>query len=264
MWCGTEIDHTTKSFEDIHNRTDIYTHKNTTFETIVIAKIEKETHDTVSVYFIAENKKFYDYLPWQYLTLKMKVKGIKYYRYFSLSSSPHIDNFLRITVKVKWAVSKHFFHNAQVGDSILALLPEWEFTITPTTYQKKDYIMIAGGSGITAIWSMVKSILHSESSSTVKLFYACKSKEDIILQKEIKEVARMYPTLDIRYLISWERRLSRDDLVWEENTEYYICWPESLKKAALWYCIDIRVSSDNVHTENYADGYMPWFGVFSR
>lgn len=70
--------------------------------------------------------------------------------------------------------------------------PYGEFVVDPEVTSKKHYIMFAAGSGITPIFSMIKTILNKESGSHISLVYAHHSYERIIFRDEIKALAEAF------------------------------------------------------------------------
>jgi ferredoxin-NADP reductase/sterol desaturase/sphingolipid hydroxylase (fatty acid hydroxylase superfamily) len=262
--CGTELNTTNSTFDEIHLRKDENIIDNTQYRTLTIDKLVKENNHTVSVYFKPTDKDFYKYKAGQYLTLKVKVDGKTYQRCFSLSSSPNIDDFLRITVKLKGEVSHYFYHSAKVGDTIESLLPVGDFIFRPNANTTKNYVMIAGGSGITPLYSMIHQILHFEPNSKVALLYANTNEENIIFKEELDKLAKQYTQFKYIDFISGKNRLSQDDLVAEPNTVYYICGPDSLKEGITAHLKDLKINKSNINVEHFADGYTPWFGLFSN
>jgi ring-1,2-phenylacetyl-CoA epoxidase subunit PaaE len=123
--------------------------------------------------------------------------------------------------------------------------------------------MVAGGSGITPLYSMVNQILHFEPNSNVTLLYANKNGEGVIFKAELNKLADQYPKFKYVNFISGRTRISKDDLVAEPNTVYYICGPDSLKKSLTAYLKDLKIKKSNINLEHFADGYTPWFGIFS-
>ncbi len=146
--CDTELNATSSTFTAIHQRENEKIIDNTQYRTLIIEQLVKENYNIASVYFKPTDKEFYDYKAGQYLSLKVKIEGKTYHRCFSLSSSPNIDDFLRITVKLKGEVSHYFYHTAQVGDTVSSLLPAGDFNFTANANLKKDYIMVAAEVGL--------------------------------------------------------------------------------------------------------------------
>jgi ferredoxin-NADP reductase/sterol desaturase/sphingolipid hydroxylase (fatty acid hydroxylase superfamily) len=262
--CDTELNTTETTFNEIHERKEVSIIDNTKYRTLIIDKLVKETADTISVYFKSDDKEFYNYKAGQYLTLKVKIYGKTHHRCFSLSSSPNIDNFLRITVKLKGNVSHYFFNLAKCGDALEALLPVGDFILTPNQTSKNNYIMVAGGSGITPLLSMIKQILYFEPQSKVKLLYANRDKGNIIFKQELDLLVHQQQQFEYIDFISGNERISKSDLESMNNSLYYICGPDSLKNGIMEQLKDLRISKTNINIEHFADGYNAWFGLFNK
>ena len=84
--CGTELNSTERTFQEIHERENATILDNTKYRTLIIDKLVKETPDTVSIYFKTDDKEFFTYHAGQYLNLKIKVGSKTHTRCFSLSS----------------------------------------------------------------------------------------------------------------------------------------------------------------------------------
>jgi ring-1,2-phenylacetyl-CoA epoxidase subunit PaaE len=259
--CDTELTTTNSTFGEIHGRKNEVIIDNTQYRTLTIDSVVKENSNTVSVIFRPTDKEFYKYKAGQYLTLKVKVDGKTYNRCFSLSSSPNIDDFLRITVKLKGEVSQYFYNNAKAGDVVESLLPVGDFTFTPNTTAEKQYVMVAGGSGITPLYSMIRQILHFEPQSKVKLLFANAHEESITFNNELRQLAQQYPQFHYIDFISGKKRMSKDDLNIDPNALYYICGPDSLKEGIALALKDLQIHKSQIHVEHFADGYTPWFGL---
>lgn len=259
--CGTELNATESTFEEIHQRKNASIIDNTKYRTLIIDNLVKENRDTVSVYFKPLDETFYNYKAGQYLTLKVKVDGKTYHRCFSLSSSPNIDDFLRITVKLKGEVSHYFFNTAKSGDTVDSLLPVGDFTFTPNATVEKHYVMVAGGSGITPLYSMIIQMLQFEPDSKVTLLYANRNEENIIFKKELNQLADQYPQFEYKNFISGNNRISKNDLNHGPDACYYICGPDSLKEGVTQHLKDLIISKSNINVEHFVDGYTPWFGL---
>jgi ring-1,2-phenylacetyl-CoA epoxidase subunit PaaE len=259
--CGTELNTTRATFDEIHDRENETIIDNTMYRVLKIDNLVKENDETVSVYFKPTTKPFYNYKAGQYLTLKVKVDGKIHDRCFSISSSPNLDDFLRITVKLKGEVSHYFYNDAKIGDNIEALLPVGDFAITPNPKITNQYVMIAGGSGITPLYSMIRQILHFEPLSKVCLLYANSNEESIIFSEELDLLAEQYSQLTYKKFISGKSRICKEDLASFLDASFYICGPDKLKAGMNNYLKELKVSKENINIEHFADGYVPWFGL---
>lgn len=263
---GTEFKETTTMFNDIHKRKNEEVIDNTQYKPLTISKIEAETADCVSVYFKPTDKQFYQYKAGQYLTMRVKVNGRTHDRCFSLSSSPQLDDFLRITVKRKAEVSTYFIESAKPGDTITSLYPVGDFVIDPPTgvaaeAGKKKYVMIAGGSGITAQFSLIRQLLHTDPNATITLLYANKSADAIIFKQPLDELAKVHPNFTYQDFISDQNRISINDLKSHTNAIFFICGPDALKDGMMTDLLGLNVDKIRIYVEHYVDGYIPWFGL---
>jgi ring-1,2-phenylacetyl-CoA epoxidase subunit PaaE len=258
--CGTEISDTQEVFEEINDRKKTIVVDNTKYQTLTISKLIKETSDTVSVYFEPDNKDFYNYQAGQYMNIRVKLNGKTHDRTFSLSSSP-LDKFLRITVKLNGEVSHHLYNQAKVGDTIKALLPVGDFVVKPVD----EYLLVAGGSGITPLYSMINTILVNQPKSKITLLYSNRSEESTIFKTELAELSSKNPNLVIKNFISGKNRIGESDIVEvikiSPNVQTYICGPESLKTAVKSYLHNAKTPEIKVHTEDFVDGFVPLFGL---
>lgn len=254
--CKTEIADTQDIFVDIHNRKQVTIIDNTKYQTVQISKLVKETKDAVSIYFKPNNPNFYKYLPGQYINLRIKINNQVHERCFSLSSSP-LDDYLRITVKLNGLVSHYFNYRAKVGYTFEVLKPDGDFGLKTDIKNVKNYLMIAGGSGITPIYSMIKTILQIEPNSKISLLYANKTESEIIFASEIENLTQKYINFKVENFLSDKNRLGIGDI--EKYTQYknfecYYCGPESLKIALKNYFIQLNLDNE-IKTEDFADGY---------
>jgi ferredoxin-NADP reductase len=186
----------------------------------------------------------------------VKVKGRTHNRCFSLSSTPG-DDFLRITVKLKGEVSHWFYNEAKIGDTIESLYPVGDFKV----HKSENYVMVAGGSGITPLYSMIKDILHKEPQSNIKLLYANKNENSIIFRNEIDALTKQFSNFECHHFISGQKRIAIEDLDVNAGANYYVCGPDSLKESIFDNFHIAGISKNNIHTEHFVDGYVPYFGL---
>lgn len=155
-----------------------------------VNKVIRETSDAVSIHF--NNSGFFSkvkYKPGQFLTLCLKINGQLEKRAYSLSSSPVIDKDLVVTVKrvEKGMVSNYINDNIQTGTKLKVEAPRGEFTLEPAS-SKRNLIFFAAGSGITPVYSIIKTALAQETETQMTLFYANRNVDSIIFKKELLEL----------------------------------------------------------------------------
>ena len=127
----------------------------------------------------------------------------------------------------------------------------------------KNYVMVAGGSGITPIYSMIHQLLHVEPTRKITLLYANSNEESIIFKEELLSMAKQFPQFSYSTFVSSKNRIGKDDLVATPDTQYYICGPDTLKEGIAKHLNALHIDPMNIHVEHFADGYTPWFGLMS-
>jgi len=165
----------------------------TEFHRLVVREITRETPDACSIVLEPPPGAAgeFEYSPGQFLTLQLPTPGGAVGRCYSLCSSPHVDEPMRIAVKrvADGAASNWLNESVQVGDEIECLVPGGMFT--PKSLDD-DLLLFAGGSGITPVLSILKSALAAGSGRVV-LVYANQHQDAVIFAAQLRELAERYP-----------------------------------------------------------------------
>jgi len=173
---------------------------------LLVKDVIKETNDAVSINF--KNGNFFKklkYKPGQFLTIHVPINNKIHKRAYSFSSNPYTDKDLKITIKrvEEGLVSNYIHDNLKIGDKLKVDKPTGSFFIVPEVKTTKQYILFAGGSGITPIFSILKSILTKEKNSKILLIYANQTIDAIIFHDEISALENQYPNnLFVEHIIS--------------------------------------------------------------
>jgi ring-1,2-phenylacetyl-CoA epoxidase subunit PaaE len=217
-----------------------------------VREVVKETPDTVTIYF-EQPDPYLDYKPGQYLTVILDLGGKEVRRSYSLCTSPYTDPHPGITVKkVKGGlVSNYLNEQIRPGKTIEIMKPLGHFTTDFHSKNKNHFVMIAGGSGITPIMGIAKSVLVNEPSSKVTLIYCSRSEEQIIFKKQLEALQAKYgERLEVVHNLSqpsaeWNglkgrlnsqkiksilTEINHPDL---EASKYFVCGPDGVMHTAL-------------------------------
>jgi ring-1,2-phenylacetyl-CoA epoxidase subunit PaaE len=217
------------------------------FYKLSIKEIIKETADAVSILFNVpeELQSHYTFVAGQYVNLKVTLDGQEIRRAYSICSAPKSGE-LRIAVK---AVKNGFFskfanEKLAVGNVIEVGTPEGKFTFEPKTDRQKNYAAFVAGSGITPVFSILKSVLEEEPNSTFVLVYGNKSEKDTIFHNQLHDLQLQYVgRLFVQYVYSQSTAdnalLGRIDHTTVnfilknkhaemESAKFYLCGPEEM------------------------------------
>lgn len=134
----------------------------------------------------------FEYRPGQFLTVRVpseRPEGAA--RCYSLCSSPLRDDRLKVTVKRTQSgyASNWLCDNVVAGCELDVLPPAGTFV--PRELDG-DFLLIAGGSGITPVLSILKTALHA-GSGQVALLYANRDADAVIFAGELRELVEEYP-----------------------------------------------------------------------
>lgn len=239
------------------------------FYALHVSQIIRETDECVSVSFdIPETlRESFMFTSGQYLTLKTKVKGEDIRRSYSLCSAPHEGKW---TVAIKKVENGRFSTYAneilEEGDVIEVMPPMGNFIAKVSGENKKTYVAMAAGSGITPIMSIVKSVMKYEPRSKFILFYGNKNTSSIIFKEELDELKNLnMDRLSVNHVLSREKLDSdlffgritpekcdkfNEHLVSLENIdELYICGPGNMVQQLKDHFIAKGMESSHVHAE---------------
>src|SRR5690606_2650500 len=135
------------------------------------------------------------YIQGQYVTLKLNIGGEEIRRSYSLCSSPVSDTELRIAAKkVTMGKGSGYLNDSlKVGDLLEVMTPMGNFHTELDASNSKNYILFAGGSGITPMLSIIKSVLKAEPQSSLLLLYGNLNEDAIIFKNELEQLSQNNP-----------------------------------------------------------------------
>lgn len=241
----------------------------TTFHPLKVKNIRRETVDCVSVSFhLPENLSAeFAFKQGQYLTFKKEINGAEVRRSYSICSSP-LDGELRVAIKqVEEGVFSTYINNElKEGDVLETMSPQGLFTSPIEVHASKNYFLIAAGSGITPILSIIKTVLQSEPKSNITLLYGNKNRSTIIFKSELEALKNKYmERLSVYHILSREQadtdlmcgRIDAtkcnyflEKIVDPKNiNEAFLCGPEEMILSAKESLISAGVPEKNVHYE---------------
>ena len=243
------------------------------FYKLKVSDVRRETHDAVSVAFEipVQLAVEYQYKQGQYLTLKLKTNGEEIRRSYSVCTSPFAEKELRIAIKeVKDGRASTFINrNLKKGDELEVMTPMGNFHSPLSGANKKNYVLFAGGSGITPMMSTLKSVLYIEKQSTITLIYANRDEESTIFKNEIEKIAAdnkdkvnvvfVYdePKQPIAELYKGVMTKEKTKAVVENhialnaNNDFFICGPGPMMENVKQVLEELKVAKEKIHIEYF-------------
>ena len=217
------------------------------FHRLAVKEIIKETVDCVSVVFEIPSalKKDFAFKQGQSLTMRTMLNNEDVRRTYSICSSP-LDNEWKVAIKnVEGGLFSSFANNElKKGDVLEVMQPVGKFYVELTPINKKNYLAIAAGSGITPVISIIKTTLQTEPDSSFTLVYGNKTRSSIIFFEELEGLKNKFlQRFNFINILSRERteaslnfgRINTDKLYeLEKLVDYtsfddtFICGPEEM------------------------------------
>lgn len=181
----------------------------THFYPLRISEIKPETDTAVCVSFQIppELKDTFKFVQGQFLTLKADIDGEDVRRSYSICSGVH-DGSLRVGIKrVRGGKFSNYANDQfKVGDTVEVMPPQGSFNSPLNADNAKNYMCLAGGSGITPILSIMKTILVEEPRSKVTLIYGNRRSHSVMFKDELSFLKNRY-----MHRFQWINIMSQED-----------------------------------------------------
>ncbi len=231
----------------------------------VINKVQES--DIITSFYLkpSDGKSIPNFLPGQYITVRLRIPGetYKHNRHYSISNAPGKDYF-RISVKREnehepaGIVSNYLHDHVHIGNVIDISAPAGDFVLN--FEEEEPVAFISGGVGITPLFSMFESLVQKESNRDITFIQAAKNKNVLALNDSIKELvnqvgnAKAYTVLEevdentpcdhIGYINQafLENIISRDTIC-------YVCGPVPFMKAVVGILRNMGISEENIRFE---------------
>ena len=242
------------------------------FYPLRVAQIVPETADANSIRFEVppELSDTFAFKAGQHLTLKAEIDGEEVRRNYSLCTVPAENDWL-VTVKriAGGKFSNWVGDHLKPGDMLDVMPPHGSFTTSFDATANRRLVGIAGGSGITPVMSLIRTLLQEEPQSRFTLFYGNRDSSSIIFLEELARLKdRFLDRLELYHFLDLEEgdvelfngmldRARVDEAIErlvgapKEVDDWFICGPGPMMDAAESALLDRGVERDRIHIERF-------------
>ncbi len=143
----------------------------------------------------------YDHRPGQYVGIGVQVEGRFQWRSYSVSSPPRRSGrTIAITVRAmpEGKLSGHLVSGLAPGTIVRLALPEGDFVLPDPPPAKM--LFLVGGSGITPVMAMLRTLDRRRAMPDVVLHYSSPSPERMIFRDELTALAQRHDGLALHLL----------------------------------------------------------------
>ncbi|RYE26074.1 MAG: NO-inducible flavohemoprotein [Sphingobacteriaceae bacterium] len=236
-----------------------------------VQKKVQESQEITSFYlYPSDGGKVADFLPGQYITVRLYVPELKVFqpRQYSISCAPNGD-YYRISVKKEHGNSErpagyisNLLHNQiKEGDIIEVAPPAGDFTLD--IHAKTPLVFISGGVGITPFMSMLESVIALGNDRLITWIHGSRGYDVHAFRDKVTELSGRHGSMSVH---TFYDRLEQEtannhyegfvDLSQVKNAitpgaDFYICGPGVFIKKHVQYLLSLGIPTDAIHFEEF-------------
>ena len=161
-----------------------------------VARKVRESEEITSFYLQpVDGGAILDFIPGQYIGLRLTLDGEEVRRNYSLSAGPDGREY-RISVKREpgGRVSNHLHDRVGEGDQLELFIPAGEFTLN---HSSKPLVLISAGVGITPLMTMLEAAVHS--GRPIRFIHCARHAGVQAFAARVDELAAAHPQLQRFY-----------------------------------------------------------------
>ncbi|MEI6548527.1 MAG: 1,2-phenylacetyl-CoA epoxidase subunit PaaE [Burkholderiales bacterium] len=245
------------------------------FHTLTIREIRPETADSISVAFEVPKalREAYRFRAGQFLTLRASVDHEALRRSYSVCvGEPDYEATGELRVAIKQVAQGRFSRWAHqtlaAGQSIDVMTPDGRFGVEALADSSRHHVGFAGGSGITPMLSLIRTLLAAEPASRFTLVYGNRTVESIMFLEALAALKNQYiGRLALIHVLSGEpgeidllsgrldlarcRELLRTLISPKSIDEAFVCGPAPMMDAVEASLREAGVAAEKIHIERF-------------
>ena len=228
-----------------------------------LVRVERQTHDCVSLRFRLPDGAKLKAKPGQFMTFSWLLAGEKVIRSYTISSSPTQTGYIEITPKrVKVGLVSVFLNeHAPIGLTVEAMGPAGHFCFDERT--QKQIVLLAAGSGITPMISILRFLDDRCLDTEVTLCYIVRTQRDIIFETEIERLKQSLPTFRCFTILTrpeagWKgltghirRDVLADIVKVRKEASFFLCGPEPFMNDTVAALEELGVDHNRIKQERF-------------
>ena len=239
------------------------------FHSLKISKLVHDTRDAIRVSFDipGELRQIFHYQPGQHLTLRAIIDGEELRRSYSICSAVQDDELCIAIKKVPGGVFSGWAHDTFVrGMTLQVMPPAGSFHLPLSPDHHRHYLAFAAGSGITPIFSVIKSTLLAEPRSRFTLVYGNRASSTVMMRDLLADLKDQFlDRLSVVHVMSREKqdielfngRIDADKcrallaqwIPLDDIDHVFICGPQQMMEQVSATLVALGMDTSQIHAE---------------
>ncbi len=219
-----------------------------------VTNVHRSTPDTVTL-TLRPTRQWRGFSAGQYVRVTVDIDGVRRTRCYSPACSQHrADGRIELTVKAHTGglVSRYLHTWARPG--LMVGLSQAEGTFTLPDIRPSRVLLISGGSGITPVLSMLRTLCDERHPGEITFLHYARTEADVPYRKELRALAK-HP--NVRLVMAYT---ATDGLFRKEHlsaaeprfaeAQTYLCGPAGLMRGVR-EVFDAEGLGEQLHTEDF-------------
>ncbi|MFE3291259.1 ferredoxin reductase [Rhodococcus sp. NPDC059234] len=226
-----------------------------------VTEVRRTTADTVTL-TVRPTRQWAGFAAGQFVQVGVVVDGVRHTRCYSPACSQHRDDgCIELTVKAhpQGLVSRHLRRHAEVG--LVVSLSQADGVFRLPAERPEKILLISGGSGITPVMSMLRTLLDEGYAGEVTFLHYADTESEVAYRGELADLASRHDNL--RLLLAYTHSedgdlhgfFGRDHMdaaaPWHAEGQTYLCGPPGLMRSVREH-FDALGLGDRLHVEEFA------------
>jgi ring-1,2-phenylacetyl-CoA epoxidase subunit PaaE len=242
------------------------------FHPLKVAEIVPETADAYSIRFEIPTalRDAFLFKAGQHLTLRATINGEEVRRNYSLCTAPAEGDWMVTVKRIGGGLFSNWVGDSlKAGDTVDVMVPHGSFTTDFEPGRHRHLVGIAGGSGITPVVSLIRTLLREEPHSRFTLLYGNRDSSSVIFLEALAALKDKYlGRIELYHFLDQEQQdielfngmLDRERLEEAvgalvpdaaEVDGWFICGPGPMMDAAEGVLLDRNIAKDRIHIERF-------------
>lgn len=227
-----------------------------------VIDVHRSTVDTVTL-TLRPTHQWQGFEAGQFVQVGVVIDGVRHTRCYSPACSQYrSDGRIELTIKAhpEGLVSQYLHRNAHVG--LVVSLSQADGTFHLPSPRPDRVLLVSGGSGITPVLSMLRSLLDEGYSGDLTFLHYAYTENDVSYRAALEDIARDHENVSI--VLAYTDQADGGDLhgyfgtehlesvaPWYADAETFLCGPPGLMRGVKDVYAELGLT-DRLHLEEFA------------